>query len=248
MNELTVKTNELVLPKISWNEKEVADAVTELVKKYQGLEFDEEQLPIAKKDLASIRKVKKNLNSEKIKVKKAWNKNYTEFETDIKTYMHDIDVVINDIDTQVKTYEHAIKNARANEIKALEEYQAIKDYVVFDEKWLLKKWTNDLLIIEFNELQEQIDRGIKSIKLTATSHDLDVERYLEMFKTQELDLVLNRIVEDAQLVKPTKKVETPIDVSDEKVLTLKRNIIGTKTQLNMLADYAKQIGIKIEKE
>src|SRR6056297_2138919 len=147
MNELTVKTNELVLPKIKWNESEVSEAVTELVKKYDGLKFDEEQLPIAKKDLAAIRKVKKNLNNEKIKVKKAWNENYTEFELDIKAYMSDIDAVINDIDTQVKTYEQNLKNARRDEIMDFDEYQAIKEFVTFDDKWLLKKWTNELLVV-----------------------------------------------------------------------------------------------------
>ena len=79
MNELTVITNELVLPEIKWNEKEVSQAVMELVKKYAGLELTEVQLASAKKDLAGIRKVKTNLNNEKKKVKKVWNKNYVEF-------------------------------------------------------------------------------------------------------------------------------------------------------------------------
>lgn len=248
MNELTVKTNELELPQIKWNEKEVADAVTELVKKYQGLELDESQLASAKKDLAAIRKVKKNLNDEKIKVKKAWNVNYTEFENDIKTYMHDIDVVINDIDEQVKTYEQALKDERKAEIVALTEYKAIKDFVAFDDSWLLKKWTDEKLIELFTEKLEQIDRDIKTIKLTATSQNLENNLYIEKYKTQPIDLVIERIIEDGQTV-ATVKEETPQEVKfddTEQVLTLTRTLVGTKSQLKALKDYADKIGVEIK--
>jgi hypothetical protein len=247
MNELTVKTNELVLPEIKWNKEEVVEAVNELVEKYNGLEFDESQLDIAKKDLAQIRKVKKNLNSEKIKIKKAWNTNYTSFEDEIKAEMAKIDTLANDIDNQVKTYTDKQKTDRKQAITFYKEWTDIASHIMFDDAWLLKKWESkddEKLKTLFVELKEEIDRGNKIIKQTATSNNLKPDMYLEKFKSMPLDAVVELIIETAAN-QTTEEAPQVVEVDTEaQVLSITRTLKGTKSQLQALKDYAEKIGVE----
>ena len=140
MNELTVKTNKLELPEIVWNQEEVEKAVGVLVKKYKGLQFTEEQAKEAAEDLAAIRKVRKNLNDEKIKVNKEWNIPYTKFENAVKVSLKDIDNIIANVDKQVKEFKENQKTARKAQIQFYKEWIDVAAYITFDESWLLKKW------------------------------------------------------------------------------------------------------------
>jgi hypothetical protein len=261
MNELIVKTEELKLPHIIWNNKEVAEAVSTVVTKYRGIEFTEEQLPDAKKDLAGLRKVKKNLNDEKIRIKKLWNENYTDFETDIKAFMADIDSVANNIAEQVKTFEDKVKDARREEIQAYPEWEEIKKYITFDDKWLLKKWesTDDKNLKElFTGFKNDIDQQIKVIKTTASSFGLDPTKYVGRIGHMEINDIIERMAEDRDLLEVTPVEERPaaegeavfpeVDINvDEPVLEFRRTIRGTKTQLSMLKAYADKIGVDIIK-
>ena len=245
MNELTVKTNEFKLPTITWNKNEVSTTVDEVVSKYQGLEFDESQLDVAKKDLASLRKIKKNLNQQKIDVKKQWNVNYTSFENDIKAEMAKIDNVVNDIDNQVKEYTEKQKQARAQVIKFYAEWCDIEKYTEFQNEWLLKKWESkedEKLRELFVSIKDEHDRGVKIIKQTCASHNLKADMYLDRFNTDTLDNVVELIIDTAanNEVQATEPVE--IDTTSQ-VLTTRWELKGTKSQLIALKDYAEKIGV-----
>lgn len=248
MNEITVKTNELGLPSITWNKDEISNQVNELTKSYQGLVFDDSQLPIAKKDLAAIRKVKTNLNNEKKRVKKKWNENYTIFEKDLKVIMSQVDELVISIDSQVKTFELEQQEERRTEIQALDGWDEIKEFTTFDETWLLKKFVSKddkLLKATFIDILNVIDSAKKTIKLTSATLKLDSEFYIEKLKTLSLEQVVERMNED--YANMNKKVEpTPTIQVDttEKAILITRQLKGTMSQLKALKAYAEQIGVE----
>jgi len=249
MNELTVKVNEVTLPTIEWNKEEVLNAVKEIAASYDGLVFEEDNLPIAKKDLASIRKDKKALNEHKKNVKKLWNKNYLVFEDDIKEAMSLLENVENDIDTQVKEYEEKQREEKKQAIIDLEEYQTIKDYITFDDKWLLKGSKFDDIIEELNGLKERIEKEKNSIKLLAKSHNINPERYVEMLKSYNYEEVSERIIDVVTATKELKEevTEKPQLDPSEPTREYELKITCTLSALKLIKEYAESIGVKLER-
>jgi len=263
-NELVVVTNEFSLPSIQWNKDEVNGKVSELTKKFDGLVFDQEQLPSAKKDLAGLRKVKTNLNNEKKKVKTEWNANYTIFENEIKESMGEVDTLIASIDLQVKEFETKLKEDRIAVIKSLKEWKVVEDYVDFNEDWTKKKFAtkDDKTLKElFVTYLEQITSWKSTITMMANSHKLIAADYVELLKTKSYEEVSKKIVADAELLKKHEDNNEPVIevpgivaeipkvfiAEDATVLTAPRNLIGTMEQLKALKDYAIKIGVKIER-
>ena len=72
---------------------------------YKGKTFTEETKKKAKEDLADLRKLKKNVNTRKLEVKKAYMKPYDDFEEKVKELICVIDEPIGLIDGQVKEFE-----------------------------------------------------------------------------------------------------------------------------------------------
>lgn len=246
MNDIIIKTNELGLPVIKWNKNEIVDQVNNLTQSYQGLVLDAEQLPTAKNDLAQIRKVKTNLNDEKKRVKKLWNENYTTFENEIKEVMGQVDSIIVDIDTQVKEFESGIKAQRKNEIMNFEEFEAISEYALFNEDWLLKKWDDKKLKEEFNAIKEQIDSSINTLKMSCTTLNLNPDNYIEKLKTMTYEQVVQRLNEDYNLInkkQDKEEVSVSFDTS-QPVFELTRTLKGTEQQLIALKQYAEKIGVE----
>ena len=246
MNDIIIKTNELGLPVIKWNKNEIVDQVNNLTQSYQGLVFDAEQLPTAKNDLAQIRKVKTNLNDEKKRVKKLWNENYTTFENEIKEVMGQVDSIIVDIDTQVKEFESGIKAQRKNEIMNFEEFEAISEYALFNEDWLLKKWDDKKLKEEFNAIKEQIDSSINTLIMSCTTLNLNPDNYIEKLKTMTYEQVVQRLNEDYNLInkkQDKEEVSVSFDTS-QPVFELTRTLKGTEQQLIALKQYAEKIGVE----
>ena len=60
MNELVITKQ--VIAVIEWNKELALKEANEIMSKYDGVEFSEEQLPIAKKEVALLRKVSKEIN------------------------------------------------------------------------------------------------------------------------------------------------------------------------------------------
>ena len=71
---------------------------------YKGKTFTEETKKKAKEDLADLRKLKKNVNTRKLEVKKAYMKPYDDFEEKVKELICVIDEPIGLIDGQVKEF------------------------------------------------------------------------------------------------------------------------------------------------
>lgn len=232
---------------IEWNKEKALQEAKDIMSKYEGLEFTEEQLPLAKKELANLRKVSKEINSQALAIDKELTEPVKTFRNEVKEVKSIVDDGINFIDEQVKMFEQKQKDERKAHIMKLESYKNISEFVSFQEDWLKKAWTDGKLEDEFKSLSNQIDSAIKTIKLTATNNGLESEFYIDKFKLMSLDQVIERIIEDASRLKVTPEpIEPQVEIDlEEQVYTLVRNIKGTKSQFKALKKYADSIGVEI---
>lgn len=111
---------------------------------YKGKTFTEETKKKAKEDLADLRKLKKNVNTRKLEVKKAYMKPYDDFEEKVKELICVIDEPIGLIDGQVKEFEEKRINERKAAIEELYDgivEEELRDYIPL-ERIYGDKWTN----------------------------------------------------------------------------------------------------------
>lgn len=228
---------------IEWNKEKAINDANEIMKKYEGVVFQEEDLKDAKKEIATLRKVSKEINSQALAIDKELTANVKEFRNEVKEVKAIVDKGIAYIDNQVKEFEDAIKINRMNEIMEWEEYKAIQDYIPFNNEWLLKKWTDDKLIDLLASHKEQLDTNIGTIKLTCNTLNVSPDFYIEKLKTTPYAQVIERINEDAQRTTKEEVKEVVID-KNEKILTITREMKGTKSQFIALKEYAEKIGIE----
>lgn len=131
------------LKTIEWNKDEVTRFVLDIVNEYKGIAYTEETVQSAKKDRATLVKLKKSISDRRIQIKKEILKPYDVFEAEIKEVSVKIDDQVTEIDKQLTEYE---KRYASEKRKKIEDYyhsetsEEIRKNVplarLFDEKWL----------------------------------------------------------------------------------------------------------------
>ena len=250
MNALIITSK--AVAQIDWNKDVAINEANEIMAKYDGLEFTEKQLPEAKKELATLRKVSKEINKQALDIDKELTANVKQFRTEVKEVKAIVDSGITFIDEQVKAFEIKQQDEKLHEIIKLVEWEAVKDYYDFDDKWLLKKYDIETVRLELEAMAKELASQFNTIKMMATSHDMEADKYIEKLKSTPLAEVLERIVEDANLTKEIKKeevaeVEPVVIKKDEPVQTITRKLTGTITQLKAVNEYCAKIGVEWSK-
>lgn len=250
MNELVI-TSQLAA-RIEWDKETALKDAKSIMAKYEKLELIEEELPQAKQELAGLRKVSKEINKQALDIDKELTASVKLFRTEVKEVKAIVDKGIAFIDTQVKTFETKQKEDKRIEICKLVEWEAIKEYHTFNEDWLLKKFDIETITLELSTLAKDLASQFNTIKMMATSHGMEAVKYIDRLKTNSLEEVLERIIEDATLTKEVKheeviEVEPIVIKTDEPIQTITRKLTGTLSQLRMLNDYAKKIGVEWSK-
>lgn len=129
---------------IDFNFEDLKDALTGELEFYKNLVFTEDTKADAKKTVAELRKLKKQINDKRIEVKKLYMQPYTNFEAKVK----ELDKLINEpiayISEQIDTFEQKRieeKRELINEIylELVSEREDIAGYAelnrVYDSKW-----------------------------------------------------------------------------------------------------------------
>lgn len=174
------------LGSIQFNEEEVKAGLAEQMKVYKELPVSAENKADRKKDIATLRKMKKAVDDRRKEVKSIWMKPYDEFERKVKEVMSLIDEPINLIDDQVKELEDRERRQKKAEIR---EYfsTAAGEYT----EWLTleqiydPKWEN--ASVSLKKVREEIDQRINEIKAALASLSLSVsdvkEEAIERYKS-----------------------------------------------------------------
>lgn len=140
MNELTLDIRQNP-GAIELNFDDIERALDQKLEEYKGAVFTEESKVTAKKEVASLRKLKSKFEDARKSVKREWMKPYDEFEERMKKLTAKIDEPINLINEQVEDFERQRKEKRRARIKEIyddligdmQEYCELGQ--VYDPKW-----------------------------------------------------------------------------------------------------------------
>lgn len=155
--ELKVEEIKALAP-IQFNYEDIKKWVTEKAKEYKSVVYTEETITAAKTDRATLNKVAKAINDEKIRIKKEVLKPFEDFENKCKELQGIITDASSSIDTQVKAFEEKEQNEKREQIKAIFDAYIgnYKDLIIFDSifnsRWLNKTYTMKKIEEEINHL------------------------------------------------------------------------------------------------
>jgi septum formation inhibitor MinC len=172
---------------IRFNYEELKNQLASMAAEYKGLVFTESQLPEAKKDRASLNKMKKALNDARIQTQREYMAPFDEFKTKIDDLIKLVDEPVKEIDTQIKAFEEAAKEEKKEEIRKLFAETGFQAFVtlemIWNEKWMNKSYSLKQISEEMTLLLNKIGTEVYTI------HSLEAFSFeaMEVYK-ETLDL------------------------------------------------------------
>ena len=103
--------------RIDFNFEQLRQEIEEKAKSYSLCVYTEDTVKLAKEDRATLNRLKKALNDERIRMEKEYNAPFMEFKAKINELIAIIDKPVEIIDAQVKSFEEAQRKAKADEIQ-----------------------------------------------------------------------------------------------------------------------------------
>ena len=181
---MELKVNNFSVPStITFNFEELKQELEEKAGFYTNLVYTDEQIKEAKADKASMNKLKKALNDERIRMEREYMKPFTEFKAQVNEIIGIIDKPVNAIDTQIKAYED---KCRQDKQEAIEQYFAeiekpewLTLQAVADPKWLNASVTMKSVKAAIDEKVQQI---IKDMEMLSKIPEFGFEA-TEVYKT-----------------------------------------------------------------
>lgn len=189
MNELKVTVNQEA-GKINCNFAEIEAYAQEVKTRYSGIVVTEDSVAESKKDIATLRKLYKNLDDARKQVKERYMEPYQEFEKQIRESLEKIQEPIAELDEQVKEFERQRKEEKKQKIEQFFEELAgdMKEYLSL-EKIYDKKWENKTT--SYMAIREDIKQVVDSCRMAVgTIKSMNSEAVEEALKRYKLDMSL----------------------------------------------------------
>lgn len=182
---MELKVEEVQVPEqIKFNFEELRTELITKCQEYEMMVYSDDQIKMAKSDRASLNKLKKALNDERIRREKEYLKPFEEFKAKINEIIAIIDKPVAIIDKQVKAYEEEQK------VKKTEQIETIFNTIEGKPEWLIlkaiwnEKWLNatfSLSSIE-SEIKERLMQIIKDVNTLSDLPQFGFEA-TEIYKT-----------------------------------------------------------------
>lgn len=162
---MELKITELRLPgKISFNYEDLKRELAEKVKEYSSLVYTEAQIQEARADRANLNRLKKALNDERIRQEREFMKPFDEFKAQVRELCGIVDSASTAIDTQVKAFEDAQKQKKADEIKAYWDSKDTPEWMRRDNpKWLNASCSMKTITAEIDWLLIQAQKDLDTL-------------------------------------------------------------------------------------
>lgn len=184
MNEIQVIIDQQP-GEIRFNYEDIERMLQERLKIYENAIITEDGKTVAKKEVAALRKLKKEMDDRRKMVKKEWNVPLVEFEDKVRTLLSMVDVPINQIESQVKAFEEEQKKQKQEKVKALYEELIgdIREYLPF-AKVYVPSWSNITTSMKKvrEELLAKIDAVQKDLFTIQSMQSDAVSKALELYK------------------------------------------------------------------
>lgn len=219
---LTAPIEKLLPSKIGFNFEEMKTQLTADTEFYNNLVITEGSIKDAEKKRAEINALKKSLDAERIRCKKAYLVPYDEFEKEIKEILSIIDKPIIAMDTQLKAFEKQKQDEKWIEISAF--YGAnIKELagLVLLEKIVNPKWKN--VGEKLSSITEDMAKTITKIRndlgiISAFKSEYGVQlkdTYLKNFDMSAALAEKSRLEEQAKKLEEVQKIQEQAKLSQE---------------------------------
>lgn len=193
---MELRVNEVTIPeKISFNYEELKAELTEKVAFYETLVYTDDQVKDAKADRATLNKLKKTLNDERIRREKEYMQPFNEFKAQVNEIIGIIDKPIAVIDKQVKEFEDQKKVNKQKDIEELFASIGFQSFVTLEKIWD-PKWLN--ASTSMKSIEEQMRSRMYQIgDDVLTLHNLP-EFGFEATEVYKQTLDINKAIKEAQ--------------------------------------------------
>lgn len=169
---------------IQWDPNGLQQYVEGMIQKYDGLIFTDEEIPEAKKRMADLNRLKKNIEDKRKEIKKEIAEPYMQFEAQIKPIVQRIDEVRGKIDIQVKDYERIRDEKKQKEIQDWWAANGTKDVslqLVWDPRYLNVTFTMDQVIQDLKAKKEKNTENLALICNMAKDNPVQADFMIEDF-------------------------------------------------------------------
>lgn len=126
---------------LEFNYEELKAEIEEKAKIYEAMVYTEENVADAKKDRATLNKLKTALNDERKRREKEYMMPFEDFKKKVNEIISIIDKPVEIIDKQVKEFENAEKALKRQEVEKIWDSMDKPDFVDLGQIWL-EKWLN----------------------------------------------------------------------------------------------------------
>ncbi len=263
--ELQVSEIQALEP-IKFNYEELKTALTQKLDTYKNMVYTEETIKEAKTDRASLNKLSKAINDEKIRIKNTVLAPYMDFETKCKELIEIVNTATENVDSQIKAFEKAQSDEKEKQvlmywIENAGEYQELIDVdLIFNKQWLNKSYSMSKVETDIKHIIEKtkLDMGIIDGQLKDETLNKQAKAFY--FKNINQPSVLSLSLQEAMKLQETAqkisaiestKEETKVTAEDtqtsEKILQIDFRVWGTQEQLMKLKQFIKENNIKIGK-
>lgn len=148
----------------SFNYEELKRELIERTSVYETMVYTDEDIKNAKVDRASLNRLKKALNDERIRREKAYMEPFATFKAQVAEIISIIDKPVAAIDRQIKEYEEQQKAKKLEAIQAffdgLHDTQGIQLGQIMDDKWLnasvSMKSIQEAILTRFDEIEQDL--------------------------------------------------------------------------------------------
>lgn len=215
--EMELRVNEVSIPEqITFNYDELKQELTEKMAFYETLAYTDEQVKDAKADRASLNKLKKALNDERLRQEREYMKPFNTFKAQINEIIGIIDKPVALIDKQVKDFEEKKKQEKLEAIKELYKSLGAQTFLTLEKIWD-DKWLNS------STSMKSIETAIKERIYKASNDLLTLSKLPEFgFEATELykeTLDINKAIAEAQrlseIAKKKAEHETEMKAREE---------------------------------
>lgn len=257
-----VTNYQLTAGEVQFDNKKYLEQIEVIVKNYEGVIIVEESIQDFKKEVAVLRKFKKQIDDFRKAEKKKYELPFKKLETGVKELTSKLDEAISIIDSQLSVFEEKRKNEKMEEIKKIaaqikQEYSLPDDFQ-FEEEESFLNITAKLKDIKLN-FEQQAQKKIEDDQLKNQIKTM-IKNYLELFqdkynlkkkiKLEEVEglstLPINEIsLKIEEIYISRKQIEEEESTKPRKTLKLKFNL--TLEEAKNLYEFLQNNGIEFEK-
>ena len=158
------------LPPVQWNFTELRTWLEDGLKAYKGRIYTEDTIKEAKKDAASLRKLREAIDGKRKEMKQRYLAPYQDFEAQAKELTGMIDSQVAEIAEQINAFDEARKAEKQEHIKALylEIMGSLADLVPY-EKLHDKRWLN--VTTSMNSIEAELVEQAEGVRAALASID-----------------------------------------------------------------------------